>query len=405
MSYGSGLTGLDDTFGRGLAGFVWGASSGKSLGSTLRAEACNNLGRAWYRSGGYSTAWTACDATGLNVCEDFRSILQLASTGHKDVLMGSLGIGSGAADPEWKGLYRAPSDCSAWTASNEGLPCTASGDDCINTAQVWALWQNPSSTDRFILASVTDSDDSDANGDQGGVYYSDWWSYGKAWAKTTLPAPDPGSVDLASSTGGTAIYTGLADDGVFSSVPSTITVQNVTAYFEAPAEACVNASVTFSDYSAGQTTEYAWDFGDGASCHGPTANTCAPNAYAPAHVFTTVGVYTVAEGVENALALTDSFEREIAIRGELDLGNTLRVTHSGTSAVLTWTDLNLGETGYQVWASTSASAGSPYGLLLGPNVTTYAYAPAVPDKTCEFFRVQPKSTSYICGDGIVGGSW
>jgi hypothetical protein len=401
MAFGSGLT-LATEFERGLSGFVWGASSGKSLGTTLRAELCNNLGQAWYRLGGYSSVWTACPTSGLNVCEDFRSILQLTTTGHKDVLMGSTGIGSNPADPEWKGLYRAPSDCSAWTPSNEGLPCTTSGSDCLNTAQVWALWQNPDSGNPFILASVTDADHSDPAGDQGGVYFSDWWSYGKAWAKTNLPASEPGSVDLASSTGGTTIYTGLADDGVFSSVPASITVLNATAYFEAAAEACVGTSVTFSDYSAGQITEYAWDFGDGHSCAGPTGNTCFPTAWGPAHTFASAGAFTVEETVENGYGHKDDYSRPIAIRAELDVANTLRASKTTTPGQvrLTWTDIT-GETGYGVWGANAAS-GSDKSLraTLAANMVAYNTTEAY-----TYWRIQPLSGTYICGDGIVGGSW
>jgi PKD repeat protein len=401
MSYGSGLT-LAESPERGLNTFIWGASSGKSLGTTLRAELCNNLGQAWYRSGGYSTIWTACPTTGLNICEDFRSILQLTTVGHKDVLMGSTGIGSNPADPEWKGLYRAPSSCGSWTASNEGLPCTTSGEKCVNTAQVWALWQNPDSGDPFILASVTDDDDSDANGDQGGVYYSDWFSYGKAWAKTNLPTPEPGSVDLASSTGGTTIYTGLADDGVFSSVPASITVLNATAYFEAAAEACVGTSVTFSDYSAGQITEYAWDFGDGQSCAGPTGNTCSPTAWGPAHTFASASTFTVTETVENGYGHTDAYSRGITIRAELDVANTLRASKTATPGQvrLTWTDIT-GETGYGVWGANAASgSGKSLRASLAANTVQYDTS-----ESYAYWRIQPLSGTYICGNGIVGGSW
>ena len=73
---------------------------------------------------------------------------------------------------------------------------------------------------------------------------------------------------------------------------------------------------------------------------------------------------------------------------------------SDASAVtLSWTDLNQGETGYQVWASNSTSSGSPFGSALGADTTTAV----VGGYTC--FRVQPKGSGYVCGDGLVGGSW
>jgi hypothetical protein len=376
VSYPSGVL-----WGRGKTSFVWGCSSGK----TVPGGRGLGDGRAWYYNPLYG-AWQQCPQSGLNngIYEDFRAVLELNSG---TVLMGSIGTGSGGS---WQGVYRAGSSCASWTISNEGLP---------PNAKVYAFQQD--AVQGFVLAAVVDSDP--AAPDYGGVYYSDTTSDGRAWAKTNLPSPAPSSRELAATVGGINVYAGLSGDGVFSTGSGSIAVPKPTAYFEVAGQACVGQAVQFYNYSAGIVTGNDWAFGDGqtSTLANPT------NTYATAATYyPELTVCNDSDGdCENpppSPEKTDLYVMPspgLTIHAELDLAGTLRAVKSGSNVILSWTDLNQGETGYQVWASNSKSSGAPYGAQLGPDATSATVTGYT------YWRIQPKSTSHICGDGPVGGSW
>lgn len=367
ISYGRGLT-------RGLNQFVWGCSSGKSM--SLRSGVCNYQGRAWYRPVGGT--WTQCSTTGLDTCEDFRSILQVGSS---SILLGSIDMGGSG---NWVGLYRSDNSCTSFKPSSEGLP---------QNPKVYAFYQN-SGSDKYILAAVEDSDP--AAPDYGGIYYSDSTSNGRAWVKTNLPSSTPSSWEVSSSSTGTTIYAGLSSDGIFSSLPSSIPITSPpTAYFEVQEEACVNTSVQFYDYSAGKVTSWYWNFGDGGYSYSQN----------PSHSYSSSGTFYPSLTATNSNG-SDYYPNylygvSIVIRDELDVGNTLRVNKTGlpNEIQITWNDIT-GETGYRVYASNISSSYQTSFPNLPQNTTSYTTT-----ANYIYFRVQPLSSSYICGDGIIGGSW
>ncbi|MEJ5165716.1 MAG: PKD domain-containing protein [Thermoanaerobaculia bacterium] len=367
ISYGSGLT-------RGLTNFVWGCSSGKSV--SLRSGVCNYQGAAWYRPP-FGT-WTQCSTEGLDTCEDFRSILQIGSS---SILFGSIDIGGSG---NWVGLYRSDDSCSSFKPSAEGLP---------QNPKVYALYQNIG-TDNFVLAAVEDSYLADS--DQGGIYYSDATSLGRAWVITNLPSATPSSWEVSSTSTGTTIYAGLSSDGIFSSLPSSIPISvPPTAYFEVQSEACVNTPVQFNEYSAGRVTSWYWTFGDGGESYERN----------PVHTYISSGTYyprLTATNTKGSDSYPNSlYDVSIVVRDEMDVGNTLRVYKTGNpnEIQITWNDLTE-ETGYRVYASNVASNYQTSFPDLPPNTTSYTTTTSY-----TYFRVQPLSTNHICGDGIIGGSW
>ena len=173
----------------------------------------------------------------------------------RSVLLGSIGVGNGAPDSYSEGVYRLHTACWAsgaeWVPSNEGLPIYPGGE---NAGKITAFYQDP--INQFVLAAVNDSYTTDGN--DGGVYYSDSSSDGRAWVKTDLPAVEPGSFELTSTSGGTTVYTGLTSDGIWSSLPSSIGVLSPAGFFECATEACevcLGSSTTFWNYSAGNVTD------------------------------------------------------------------------------------------------------------------------------------------------------
>jgi hypothetical protein len=374
-------------------GLIWGVSSGSGGGSSRLPEAgtCTHTGAAWKFDPGFVASWQACGTTGLDDCEDYRAVLELSGG---DILLGAAGTGWFGG---WTGLWRSSSSCGSWQPSNEGLPASP---------RVFALFQNQSVADRFVLAAVQDSDLGD--GDQGGIYYSDATSAGRAWSRTTLPSASPGGYELAGSSDGTTIYTGLADDGLFSLLPAEIQVEKPAAFFTANASglcAGVGSSVAFSDASAGKVTSRHWDFGDGGWCEtaSPT-KPCLPNDRFPLHTYSApTSDLTVTLTVTNGYLAnpTDLYQRTLPVRQELDLASTLRAAagEAEGEVVLSWTDLAQGESGYQIWASNDPTSGAPIGSPLGPDVTTSTVTGFT------FYRVQPLGSGHVCGDGLVGGSW
>jgi len=337
MSYGSGII-------RELGHFIWGASSGKSL--SLRSGSCNNQGRAWYRPS--SGTWTQCSTTGIDTCEDFRSILQVGSS---SILLGSIDIGGTGS---WVGLYRSDNSCSSFKPSAEGLP---------PNPKVYAFYQN-SGSDKFILAAVEDSDP--APPDNGGIYYSDSNSNGRAWVKTNLPSSAPSSYEISSSSG-TTIFAGLSGDGIFSSVPSSIQITSPpTAYFEVQSDVCVNTPVQFYDYSSGKCTSWYWLFGDGNYS----------NLQNPTHTYLSSGTFYPTLTSTNSNG-SDSYPNSpydvsIVVRDELDVGNTLRISKTGNpnEIQLVWNDIT-NETGYRVYASNVPSSYQTSFPSLPANTTSY----------------------------------
>ncbi len=346
---------------RGKASFIWGVSSGLSLGRGL------GDGRAWFYNPLFA-AWQACPQAGLDPNGDYRSILQITSG---TLLMGAIGKESGSF---WTGLYRSEDTCATWAASGEGLP---------PSPKVYALQED--TTNGFVLASVVDSYLDD--GDDGGIFYSDASSDGRAWALTNIPSSVPSATELASS--GTTIYTGLSEDGIFSSSPSLISIVQPTAYYEVAGEACIGEAVQFHNYSAGKVTANEWDFDDGqySSDASPTHAYGATGAYFPS--------LTVTSG-----SATDDYSTPVEVVDELDLGDTLLLAKTGTPGEvrLTWSNLT-GESGYRVHLSNLTSGYQstvdlPADTVLYDTTASYAY-----------FRVQPLGLSYACGDGVIGGSW
>lgn len=365
-------------FDRGLSGFIWGCSSGKSLSRGL------GDGAAWYYNplydcdpgtGGTQACWRECPQTGLDANGDYRAVVQQPSG---TVLMGSIGKDSSST---WQGLYRSEDGCLTWELSDAGLP---------PNPMVYAFQAD--SINGFVLASVVDPDLSD--GDDGGVYYSETISDGRAWAKTNLPSPTPSSYEMAAASDGSAIYTGLSSDGLFSTTPTSIPIARPAAYFEATGEACVGAAVQFYNFSAGKVTASAWTFGDGG----------VSIQSAPSHAYAAAGTYyptlTVTSGATADEYPDTPFGVSIIIRNELDVGETLRVSKTGTpgEVLLSWSDVS-GESGYRVHASNDASvpqasADLPADTTGLPTSASYGY-----------FRIQPLGSDFICGDGQIGGTW
>jgi len=389
--YGMTDVAYGDGFKRALNGFTWGCSSGKQVASVRAVGDCINTAAAWYYQPSLGF-WQECGATIPDTCEDFRAILELNSGA---VLLGSIGVGNGAPDSYSEGVYRLDTACWAsgaeWVPSNEGLPIYPGGE---NAGKITAFYQDP--INQFVLAAVNDSYTTDGN--DGGVYYSDSSSDGRAWVKTDLPAVEPGSFELTSTSGGTTVYTGLTSDGIWSSLPSSIGVLSPAGFFECATEACevcLGSSTTFWNYSAGNVTGYSWSFGDGFGYSSQAS---------PTYIYPYSGSYTVSLTVSNSYGSDPTpYTRGFEVKEELDFNGTsdrLTVSRIDSSTVtLSWDDLNAGETGYQVWASNSASSGSTYGSPVGPD-TTSATASGY-----TYFRIQPLGSGYACGNGPVGGSW
>jgi PKD repeat protein len=363
---------------RGLSGFVWGCSSGKSLGRGL------GDGAAWYYNpvfdcdpgtGGVQACWQECPQTGLDANGDFRSIVKLPSG---TILMGSIGTDS---SPAWTGLYRSEDNCLTWERSDAGLP---------PSPMVYAFQVD--GANGYVLASVVDSDLSD--GDQGGVFYSETSSDGRAWAKTNLPSSTPSSYEMALAGDGSTLYTGLSSDGIFSTTPATIPIAQPAAYFEAADEACVGTAVQFYNYSAGKVSINAWTFGDGGVS--AQAN--------PSHTYGTAGTYypslTVTSGFASDTYPDLPFGVSLVVRDELDVGSSLQMAKTGTPGEvrLSWTDVD-GESGYRIHASNDPAAPQASGDLPADTVSLATSAPYA------YFRIQPLGSTYACGDGIVGGTW
>ncbi len=342
---------------RGLNQFIWGCSSGKSL--SLRSGICTNNGKAWYFDP-TPDQWYQCSTTGLDTCEDFRAILKLSSGA---ILMGSKDIGG--TSTSWAGMYRSDDNCSSWEVSNEGLPANP---------KVYEL-QQLSNGD--ILAGL--------DGITGGVFLSDASSNGYAWVKVNsgFSPSVPGSVELSSD--GSTIYSGMSEDGIYAS-GTVINYTGVpTAYFTSPPEGCINTNINFDDYSAGRVTSWYWNFGD--STYSSERN--------PVHPYSSTGIKNVSLQVSNGYN-TDTYSRSIEIKPELEV--EIRVVKNGSDVLISWNDLS-DETGYGLYLSNSPSSGIYYSSLpqdatgiLFPSGYTYA-------------RIQAVSTSYVCGDGPVGGSW
>jgi photosystem II stability/assembly factor-like uncharacterized protein len=353
---------------RGLNTFIWGCSSGKSLSRGL------GDGAAWYYSPSLAY-WQECPQTGLDANSDFRSIVKLPSG---TILMGSIGTESSLV---WTGLYRSEDNCLTWERSDAGLPPSP----MIYAFQVDAV-------NGYVLCSVVDSDLSD--GDQGGVFYSETSSDGRAWAKTNLPSSSPSSYEMALAGDGSTLYTGLSSDGIFSTTPTTIPIAQPAAYFEATSEVCAGSPVQFFNYSAGNVSVNAWTFGDG----GISAQV------SPSHTYGTAGTYypslTVTSGTNSDSYPDVPFGVTVIARNELDVGNSLLLSKTGTpgEVLLTWTDVN-GESGYRVYASNDPSAPQASGDLPADTSNLPTSAPYA------YFRIQPLGSAHVCGDGTIGGSW
>ncbi|HPR63491.1 MAG TPA: PKD domain-containing protein [Thermoanaerobaculia bacterium] len=397
---GWGLTDVSfsDGLKRALNGFTWGCSSGKQVAPTRGPGDCIGSGAAWYYQPSFG-AWQECDATIPDPCEDFRAIKELDSG---TVLLGSIGVGSGAPDIYTEGIYRLDTSCSAvgaaWEPASEGLPTYPGGQ---NAGKVTAFYQDP--VDHFILAAVSDA--YLTNGDDGGVYYSDVSSDGRAWVKTDLPAADPASYDLSATSGGTTIYTGLTGDGIWSSLPGDIGVLTPSAYFECATgacEVCLGSSTTFYNYSAGNVTSQSWNFGDGIG---------SSVLQSPSYTYTGTGAFDVSLSVTNAYGTDPTpFERTFTVKGELDWDTDLpgegiyQVTYNSGTDTLTlyWTDLD-GESGYSIWVSNTAASRLGVVATTSANVTSRSLAGASNNYT--FYRIQANGSGYVCGAGPVGGTW
>ena len=174
----------------------------------------------------------------------------------------------------------------------------------------------------------------------------------------------------------------------------SIAIAKPAAYFEVESAVCIGSAVQFHNYSAGKVTANAWTFGDGG----------ISIQAAPSHTYATAGTYYPALTVTSGTK-TDGYPDtpnavSIIIRDELDVGETLRITKTGTpgEVLLSWADVS-GESGFRIHASndvsaSQASADFPANTVNCPTSASYAY-----------FRIQPLGTGYACGDGVVGGAW
>lgn len=142
----------------------------------------------------------------------------------------------------------------------------------------------------------------------------------------------------------------------------------VASAISAPASACVNAPVNFTNNSTGATT-YTWDFGDGSPLS---------NAVNPTHTYTVAGTYTVtliANPATAACSIPDTASVQIQIEdlpvpdfsypAALCIGDTATLTYTGTpAATYTW---NFG--GATVLPPSNINSPGPIQLVINANTT------------------------------------
>ncbi|HEX6914997.1 MAG TPA: PKD-like domain-containing protein, partial [Chitinophagaceae bacterium] len=134
-----------------------------------------------------------------------------------------------------------------------------------------------------------------------------WWDFGdgsttadtssQQYPTYTYPAPGTYTVMLVTNKGLACADTSTA----------VLSVGSVAAAFTAPASACINTAVNFTDASTTSAnttiTSRLWDFGDG--------NTS--NQQNPAHTYTSAGNYTVSLTVTNSIGCDSTITRSVTI--------------------------------------------------------------------------------------------
>ena len=384
---GSGSTRAIDP--RGLAGFVWGAQGKLSMGFARS----NTPGAYRFNPTLTTAAWEAASGTtacALPVDKNWRAVLALNAF---TVLIGGR---------DGSGIYRtgnadAVSNAGVcWSDASLGLnPYDRDGDGTQYSKRVTAFVKAANGTLASMEAVPASVARAGTGGEPGGVFFSDAASGGRAWVPVAANITCASSYELA---GGSKVYTGTTCDGIYAATEVLYTGQP-TAYFASAVDsACINEQVAFRNYTAGRRsdTHWSWDFGDGQT----SAEASPRHAYASAGTMTvtlSAANYSFPGGTDTYMQTTPI---TITSNVELTIGTLKSVTKNGLGeAVLTWLDLGVGETGYQVWGSNDPSlppvrVGGP----LGPDVTTATVSGYM------YFRVQPLSTG-PCGDGAIGGSW
>jgi PKD repeat protein len=162
--------------------------------------------------------------------------------------------------------------------------------------------------------------------------------------------------------------------------------------------------VPFHNYSAGKVTGNAWTFGDAgtSTLQNPSHTYAAAGTYYPQLTVCNYagGDCTSHPGNADAYALPSP---GLQVLPELEVTDTLKISKTGTPGqiALSWTDVT-GEDGYRVWESNTPSAKRSSAGSTVADVHSFTFIPAADGK---YFRIQPLSSAYVCGDGIIGGNW
>jgi PKD repeat protein len=181
------------------------------------------------------------------------------------------------------------------------------------------------------------------------------WDYGNGQRDTSYTPNNPTYTSAGTYTVGLEVVTPA---GCRRTTTASVTVSPLpTANFSAPASACVQAPVTFTNASTGATS-YQWDFGDGVG---------TSTATNPTYAYTTAGTFTVTLIATSGVGCRDTFTRPITIypRPTADFSYTIECLGSPTS----FTDNSIGAVSYQ-W---NFGDGSPVSTLPNP---THTYAAA-----------------------------
>lgn len=366
---------------------IWGAS-----GSGASAFSLN------LRDEGRSPAETGCGTGGVYYSAWKKSGLGAWSRQNDDDGVHDLPC----ASTSYQAVYTLSTTSAIVGSSNAGVWLTRDDGDTW-----WQLNEGLSETSLDVRSFTRDADDNLivalAGGSDGGTYFSD--SGGFAWVPITtgLDSEALGALNLASEvSSGNTIYAAMSSDGIqaleldpYDGPPTayftTLAASQACASFVAADTLCDGTGVLFCNRTAGRMPDihYSWDFGDGDTSTDTS----------PTHLYDEAGAYTVILTVQQGGdTQTDTYQTTVTVSSRID-ATISSASLAGSQVTFNWT-APTGQTGWEVWGSTSAdgTGRTQQASCAAACGGTASFTPGIGGGTL-FFKLKVNSSTDACGSG------
>ncbi|WP_341841258.1 PKD domain-containing protein [Chitinophaga caseinilytica] len=162
-------------------------------------------------------------------------------------------------------------------------------NNCVTSSNVLDIQVNGSTANFAVTGRRCEGDEqtfNDASTSFHGKAIESWtWNFGDGTADEIVTTKPTNYKHAFASSGTFNVVLQVKDEaGCLTSISRPVTVRDVEAGFQAPAQvACKNTGFQFSNTSTGTNLTYAWDFGD---------NSSSTDRH-PLKTFTTAGIYTI----------------------------------------------------------------------------------------------------------------